>query len=64
MDVCVCYHLYSELLTPYQWDVQAPFVIEPSQGLLQPYSSQIVTVFFKPMVSLNISISIIDVDIV
>ena len=49
-------YLYcSELVTPFQWDVQDPFTIEPSSGVLQPHSSIRVTAYFRPSVSLYLS---------
>ncbi|XP_067934870.1 cilia- and flagella-associated protein 65-like [Watersipora subatra] len=42
----------SELVTPYQWDVQEPFSIEPSSGVLQPHDNTKATLYFRPSAAL------------
>ncbi|XP_064646085.1 cilia- and flagella-associated protein 65-like isoform X2 [Lineus longissimus] len=38
----------SELQTPFQWEVNEPFSIQPSEGVLEPWSSFNLKVTFKP----------------
>ncbi|XP_013412505.1 cilia- and flagella-associated protein 65-like [Lingula anatina] len=38
----------SELFTPFQWEVEDPFIIEPSEGALEPFTSCVLTATFKP----------------
>ena len=42
---------FSELMTPFQWDVQEPFSIEPASGTLKPFGTAKMTVYFRPTVS-------------
>ena len=38
-------------MTPFQWDVQEPFSIEPASGTLKPFGTAKMTVYFRPTVS-------------
>lgn len=38
----------SELYTPYHWEVNEPFIIQPNQGALEPFGSVVLTATFKP----------------
>ena len=55
-----CNHVvFSQLVTPFQVDFVEPFIIEPQDGTLQPYSSLKLKASFQPKVySLSLHVKI------
>ena len=45
------YDIYSELETPFMWDLQSPFTIEPLEGVLEPHATVTCKVTFSPKVN-------------
>ena len=46
----ILYIIFSELVTPFCVDCKDPFVIEPNEGVLEPFTTQTLTATFKPKV--------------